>query len=379
MTIETLFTLPLINEAQQNLGYMANPLSILQIITQRRLSGAERICLSLSADLQKRGHRVLLLCKPDGGMPDEAKRLGIAVQTPLIYGKLNLVAPFTIAKIARDFRADVIHTHLSTASLWGSLAGKLTQIPTLTHVHAMNTWFYYRFSTLSATCSDGVKQNIVRQGAPSEHVRVVYNGIPTTRLNGVASADDARRMLGLSREQPVIVCVAHLSKKKGQEVLIKAVALLKNRFPDLVCLLVGEGEQYNELQQQASQLGISKQVRLLGFRQDAMSVMNSADVVILPSIAKEGLGLVLVEAALLEKPTIGSNLPGIDEAIQDGVTGLLAPPCNAEALAGKLVLLLDNATLRQQMGIAGQKRAQQVFSQSAMVDSFEAIYRELLT
>lgn len=357
---------------------MANPLSILQIITQRRFSGAERICLSLSADLKKRGHRVLLLCKPEGGMPDEAKRLGISVQTPLISGKLNLVAPFTIAKIASDFGADVIHTHLSTASLWGSLAGKLAQIPTLTHVHAMNTWFYYRFSTLSATCSAGVKENIVRQGASPERVRIVYNGIPATRLDGVASADEARRMLELSSEQPVVACVAHLSQKKGQVFLIQAVALLKDRFPNLVCLLAGEGDQYNELQKQARQLGISKQVRLLGFRQDVMSVMNSADVVVLPSIAKEGLGLVLVEAALLQKPTIGSNLPGIDEAVQDGVTGLLVPPCNAEALADKLAFLLDNATLRRQMGIAGQKRAQLEFSQSAMVDSFEAIYKELI-
>ena len=120
---------------------MFTPLSILQVITQRRFSGAERVCLSLCADLQQRGHRVLLLCKPDGGLPAEAARLGIEARTPAISGKLNLAAPCRIARIAREFGADVIHTHLSSASLWGGLAGRLTGIPTVGHVHALNTWF----------------------------------------------------------------------------------------------------------------------------------------------------------------------------------------------------------------------------------------------
>ncbi len=353
-------------------------LSILQIITQRRFSGAERVCLSLCADLQQRGHRVLLLCKPDGGLPDEATQRGIPVQTPAISGKLNLAAPFTIARIARQFGADLIHTHLSSASLWGGLAGRLAGMPTLGHVHALNTWFYYRFSTLAATCSAGVKQHVVAQGADPARVRVVYNGIPANRLDGVLSATEARRVLGLAPDQPVVVCVAHLSSKKGQTFLLQAVALLREHFPRLVCLLAGEGEMLEALQRQAIELGIADQVRLLGFRPDVMSVMQAADVVVLPSIAKEGLGLVLVEAALLEKPSIGSNAPGIDEAIQDGVTGLLVPPGNATALAEQLARLLDNVDLRRQMGQAGRTRALQMFTQEAMVDQFEVIYRELV-
>jgi glycosyltransferase involved in cell wall biosynthesis len=354
------------------------PLSILQIITQRRFSGAERVCLSLCADLQQRGHRVLLLCKPDGGLPDEARKLGLTVQTPAISGKLNLAAPFAIARIARQFGADVIHTHLSSASLWGGLAGRLAGVPTLGHVHALNTWFYYRFSTLAATCSGGVKQHVVAQGADPEKVRVVYNGIPANRLDDVLSSAEARQMLGLAPDQPVVACVAHLSPKKGQAFLLKAVALLRDCFPDLVCLLAGEGEMAEQLQQQAAELGIADCVRLLGFRRDVMSVMQAADVVVLPSIAKEGLGLVLVEAALLQKPTIGSNAPGIDEAVQDGVTGLLVPPGDATALADQLALLLGDVRLRTSMGAAGRERALQMFTQEAMVGQFEAIYRELV-
>lgn len=353
------------------------PLAILQIITQRRFSGAERICLSLCADLHQRGHRVLLLCKPDGGLPEEARKLGLTALTPAISGKLNLAAPFRIARIASEFGADVIHTHLSTASLWGGLAGRLTGIPTLGHVHALNTWHYYRFSTLAATCSGGVRQHVLAQGADPAKVRVVYNGIPDDRLDGVLPQAEARRMLGLDAHQQVVVCVAHLSPKKGQLYLLQAVALLRARFPQLVCLLAGEGEQREELQRAAQRLGIADRVRLLGFRRDVISVMNAADLVVLPSVAKEGLGLVLVEAALLEKATVGSNAPGIDEALQDGVSGLLAPPGDPSGLAERLERLLRDEPLRRQMGHAGRERALQVFSQQAMVDGFEALYAEL--
>jgi glycosyltransferase involved in cell wall biosynthesis len=222
-----------------------------------------------------------------------------------------------------------------------------------------------------------VKQHVVAQGADPAKVRVVYNGIPANRLDGVLSSAEARQMLGLAPDQPVVACVAHLSPKKGQIFLLQAVALLRERFPDLICLLAGEGEMAEQLQLQAVELGIKEQVRLLGFRRDVMSVMQASDVVVLPSIAKEGLGLVLVEAALLEKPAIGSNAPGIDEAVLDGVTGLLVPPGDAAALADSLAVLLDDAALRSQMGQAGRKRALQMFTQEAMVDQFEAIYREL--
>ena len=356
---------------------MSAQLSILQIITQRRFSGAERVCLSLCADLQQRGHRVLLLCKPEGGLPAEAARLGIEARTPAISGKLNLAAPFRIARIARDFGADLIHTHLSTASLWGGLAGRLTGIPTVGHVHALNTWFYYRFSSMAVTCSAGVRRHIVQQGAPADRVRVVYNGIPAARLDGTLSIRDARQVLGLNMSQQVVACVAHLSPKKGQTYLLQAVALLRDRFPDLVCLLAGEGEMRAALQREAEELGIAARVHLLGFRPDVISVMNAADLVVLPSVAKEGLGLVLVEAALLEKPTVGSDAPGIDEAVQDGVTGLVAPPGDAAALAEQLTVLLRDEGLRIRMGRAGRQRALRMFSQSAMVDGCEALYREL--
>ena len=355
------------------------PLAILQVITQRRFSGAERICLAICEELQNRGHQVRLICKPNGDMSAIASAMGIEASTPHISGKLNLLAPFRIAAIARQMKADIIHTHLSTAGLWGSMAGRMAGIPVVAHVHAMNSKQCYTGAKRIITCSRGVMQHLVGQGVLSETIRVAYNGIDMRRFENIPASEQVRAALGLPGNVPVIGCVAHLSPKKGQEYLLRAVALLKGKYPDLHCLLVGEGDMTTELKELAASLGINERVHLLGFRPDAVAIMGAMDILILPSIAKEGLGLALVEAALLEKATIASNAPGIDEALEDGVSGFLVPPGNAEALAGLIEQLLEDPQLRRQMGAAGRKRALETFTIPAMTDSIEAVYRELVT
>jgi len=357
---------------------MGRPLSILQVITQRRYSGAERICLALCEELQRRGHRVTLLCKPNGNMPEIARAAGIDARTPAISGKLNLLAPRRIATVAREVQADIIHTHLSTAGLWGSLAGRLAGIPTVAHVHAMNSKGCYQFADRIVTCSIGVKNHLLTQGIREQAVRVAYNGIDLRRFEGLPDPGRVRAELGIPAEAPIVVCVAHLSPKKGQEFLIRAVALLSERWPELRCLLVGEGAMGEQLRGIAAELGVGERIYLLGFRPDATAIVNAAEVAVLPSVAKEGLGLVLVEAALLEKPTVASDAPGIDEALQDGISGLLVPPGDPQRLAEALNRLLGDAELRRRMGQAGRQRALEVFTIPAMTEAVEAVYRELL-
>jgi glycosyltransferase involved in cell wall biosynthesis len=357
---------------------MHHPLTILQVITQRRYSGAERICLAICEELQRRGHRVMLLCKQNGTMPEIARAAGIETRTPAISGKLNLLSPVRIAAIAREIKADIIHTHLSTAGLWGSLAGRLCGVPVAAHVHAMNSRFCYQFADRIITCSSGVRQHLVSQGVAAGMVRVAYNGIDLRRFDDVPGSDLMRRSLGVPLTAPLIGCVAHLSAKKGQEFLVRAVALLRDRWPELHCLLVGEGEMADELGNLAVSLGIGARIHILGFRSDAVALMNAMDLVVLPSIAKEGLGLVLVEAALLEKATVASNAPGIDEALLDGISGVLVPPGNPEQLAEALDRLLADEELRTRMGTAGRKRALETFTIPAMTTVVENVYRELL-
>ena len=355
-----------------------NRLSIVQVISQARFSGAEHVCLNLSLELQRRGHRVLLLCKDTGGFPEEARKRGLDVRTPSISGKLNFAAPLAIGSLARRFGADLIHSHLSSAALWGSLAGRLFGIPTIGHIHALNTYFYYRFSHFNLTCSDGVRRAMLSRGAEPARIRVVYNGIDPGRLLDLTPPQQLLDELNIDAGARVIACVGHLTARKGQIHLLRAMARLSHDWPQLHCLLVGVGNLRDMLREQARQLGIGDRVHFLGFRRDAVSLMNCAEIVVLPSISKEGLGLALIEAELLGKPTIGSDAPGIDEVIEDEVAGLLVPPADDAALAGALHRLLADSALRQRLGAAGRERAGTRFTVEAMTDACETAYAEVL-
>ncbi len=354
------------------------PLTVLTVITPSRYSGAERIAVYLAHGLQRRGHRVVFACKNNRELLNALEARGVEAHALPISGKGNLVAPFLLAWFAEWVGADVIHTHLSTASLWGAVAGKLAGIPTIASVHALNAKTCYVYSDMLATCSEGVREHMMKQGIPGDRIEVMYNGLNPEQFEGLPPGDIVRDELGLPHDVPVIGEVAHLSPRKGHTHLLDALPILLRRWPNLVCLMVGEGEDREVLTEQVAQLGLEDHVRFMGYRPDARKIMKAMDVVVLPSVAIEGFGIVLIEAGFLGKPVVGSDSPGIREALVDGSTGLLAPPGDAEALAETIGTILQDPALATAMGLRGRERARRMFTLEHMVGRAEELYRQLL-
>ena len=353
-------------------------LNIVQVISQRRLLGAERLCLMLSDSLQRRGHRVVLLCKNEPVMLREAERRGLDTRTPGISGKLNPFVAQHILRVAREIDADVIHTHLSTASLWGGVAGRIAHIPVLSHVQAMNTKTCFMFANQMVACSEGVRNHIISQNIHPERIKTIYNGIERDRFVDLKNRARMREDLGIPENVPAVACVAHLADKKGQATLVNAVALLKGKWPEIRCCLVGDGENMALLKKLTMDLGIENNVLFLGYRMDSVSIMNAMDIFILPSLGKEGMALVLLEAALLGLPSVCSNIPGNDEVVIDGTTGLLFTPGNESELAQKIDTILSDVPLRNLMAITARERSEHLFTIDAMTDQIESLYREMI-
>ncbi len=352
-------------------------LTILQIITPKRYSGAERSMTYLSEALVARGHRVVVACKYNELMLQELHKRGVEAHVLPIRGKLNLAAPFVIAKFARRIGAEVIHTHLSTAGLWGSLGAKIAGVPCVGHVHWLNHKHCYVFADRWATCSYGVRKHLIAQGIPGERIEVVYNGLDERQFAWPADGSAAREKLGLRPDQPVIGVVAHLSAHKGHAYLVQAMSRLVDRFDDICCLLIGEGKNEARLRTMVSQLGLDRHVRFLGYRHDAVELIKALDVAVLPSL-QEGLGIVLIEAGFLGKPAVASNIDGINEVIVDGETGVLVPPGDADALAVAIDALLEDADWAQQLGRQARARMEQIFTLDAMAERAEAVYYEVI-
>jgi glycosyltransferase involved in cell wall biosynthesis len=154
--------------------------------------------------------------------------------------------------------------------------------------------------------------------------------------------------------------------RKGQEVLVKAAALLRNRFPDIRYMVVGTAapgskDHLDRLKELIRTNGLGDQFFFTGDVSDTRNVYAALDITVVPSIQAEPFGLVVMESMALGTPVVGSRCGGITEQVVDGETGLLFAPGDEQALAESLACLLEDDQLRRSMGRAGQARARQVF------------------
>ena len=316
--------------------------------------------------------------KPTASFIEALEAAGVPHIAAPIASKFNFKCPWRIADIAREVQADVIHTHLSTASLWGSYAGWICRTPVVAHMHALNTTIWYRFASRVATVADAVNQHAISSGIRPERAAVVYNAVDVGSPPDASESAGVRESIGVPTDTPLIAVAAHLSFKKGHHVLLQALAKLRSSGRDFHCACMGEGRDRAALEAQATQLGLAEHVHFLGFRDDCRQVVGAADVVALASISGEGLPLCLLEAAALGKPIVASRLSGIPEIVVDGETGYAVEVGDVDALADRLGELMSDAGLRARMGAAALKLADERFSVAAQADAVEALYRDAL-
>jgi glycosyltransferase involved in cell wall biosynthesis len=144
---------------------------------------------------------------------------------------------------------------------------------------------------------------------------------------------------------------------------------------DAQLVIFGEGELRASLEQQIRELDLQKHVVLAGFRDDVLSLTKSADLFVMSSVT-EGLGSTVLDAMAMGLAVVGTRAGGIPEAVEDGVTGVLVPPGQADALAEALVRVLGDPALRQRLGAAGQARVRAEFDVDHLVDGTLAVYRQ---
>ena len=211
------------------------------------------------------------------------------------------------------------------------------------------------------------------QGIRPEKVDVLYNAVAVDEIKPARDPVAVRGDLGADRDTPVVGAFGHLSEKKGYRELFAAIPNVLSFIPTAQFWIVGQGGMRDQLEQMASVGGYLKQIRFTGFRRDVADVMNAVDVMALPS-HREPFGLVYVEAALLEKPTVGCRAGGAPESIADGETGLLVPVGDPAGIAEAIVSLLEDRDLAQRMGQAGRSRALDLFSWPTFVTRLESAY-----
>ena len=296
-----------------------------------------------------------------------------------IGGKANVLAAHRMRSAARRFHADLLHSHLSSASWWCGWLEQLGGPPSIGHVHGFTSALWHRRQSHLIACSAAVKEDLIEKGIPAERISVMHYPVDPSDLRATRSSAEVRAELGASKDTPVVGTFAHLSPKKGYRELIRAAELVLNCMPTAQFWCFGEGPLRPELEQTARELGIADRFKLLGFRRDVLDLMQAIDVMCLPS-HREPFGLVYVEAALAGKPVIACDAGGAPEIVSHGETGLLVPPPpdNITAIADALFTLLDNGKLATAMGRQGRELALDRFGWPGYLKRLRELYDSVL-
>lgn len=207
----------------------------------------------------------------------------------------------------------------------------------------------------------------------SDNLRVecVLNGISALRLQEPDISKTEEIKAKYATKSGLLLCLARLDLDKGQDTLLHALTHVQSVRPDVQLLIVGEGPRKNELMKLRNQLNLQQKVHFLGkVDQDCLpNYFAACDVFVLPSKSEkrwEGFGLVYSEANYYGKPVVGGNEGGVPEAIEDHVTGLIVKPRDPLSIAEAIVMLLNDASLRRDLGKNGKRKVTSYFNNVRM-------------
>ncbi len=359
------------------------------VIWSLGLGGAEQVVIRLAAGLDRRRFTPVICCMNEPGpFASQATSQGIEVialhKRPGI--DLKMLRQLTQLMKARDVR--IVHAHLWGASFWGRLAARMSGVPIIiVHEHGMQPWR----GGLHFLCDRWLAGRTNRALFASAQVMRTYqektgiNPATCTMIpNGVAltvpdaNRETLRQQRGWALDERVIISVGRLSPEKGYEDLLKAFALLAPRTPNVRLVLVGDGAQRAALQTLQAQLGLNGRVTFAGQQQDVAGWLAAADLYVQPS-RREGLPLAVLEAMAAGVPVVATDVGDLAQVIMDGRNGYLVPAQQPEALAEKLVTLVQQLDRQQAVIDAAKALVRERYSDAHMVQAVERVYEEELT
>jgi glycosyltransferase involved in cell wall biosynthesis len=362
-------------------------LRILQVCSADTFGGGERHVMDLSQWLAARGHVVHLAVRPQSAIAaainseSQIKKHELALR-----GVVDLFSLRQLINILRKERIDILHAHLARDYPLCGLAAKLSDVGfylTRHHYNPLGGGFLYGWSISGARNLIAVSESVGRGLMKSfpqlaDRVRVIPNWVDPAMI-AVEERRVARARLGASRKL-VAAVPGQLTPLKRQDLFLRAAAKLLGESPDcdLDLFVIGgqapKDRAYAEhLRQLAEELGLAGRVHFSGHLSELSRLYSAFDVVVVPS-QNEAFSLVLVEAMAAKCAVIASRVGGMAEIVSDGVTGMLVPPDDVDALCLKMRNLIGDYQLRQRLGEAAAREVRARFARDRVLPQIEELY-----
>jgi len=367
------------------------PIKILHVISKLPVGGVENLLLTVLRNCDRERFVPLVCSLSDRGeIGAEIEELGFKV---VCLNKLKHRLDWTIVQdIYRCIKQNdikVVFSYQYHANLYGRIAAHLARVPCIIasvhNVYTIDKKIHRRiinkylagWTDRIVAVSKAVKDDVLKyDGVPATKVEIIYNGVDLSKFldtDGSAIRNEFR----ISPDTPVIGTVGRLTLQKGQRYLLEAVSQIREKFPQLQLLVVGDGPLKNELRDYAETLGIQKSVIFTGSRRDVPSLLAAMDIFVLPSLW-EGLSISLIESMAAGKSVITTDIAPIREVVNTDKVGILVPPENSSTLAEAIELLLKNKDWAERLGMAARERVFSTFNIETTIRRYTDIFEEIL-
>ncbi len=313
--------------------------------------------------------------------------------SPLLF----LFGTLAAWRVARRERPDIIHAHwVLPNGFIGAIVSRLTRIPLVISLPGSDVlmagknrifnWmarFAWRTASLITTNSTDLRDEAIRLGAPAEKFDLIVYGVNANEF--VPCADGTRELrqsLHLAADDVIVLAVGRMVYKKGFDVLIRAMELLRTSHPHIKAVLIGDGDLKDEWQSLAQSLGVADRVLFVGRvpHDEIARYYNLCDMLAMPAVTHpaDGLNVCVVDAMACAKPIVASRAAGNPLVVADGLNGFRVDENRPDQLAHAIARLADSPGLRAQMGAASRRRIVAEFDWPHLAQRYLDHFRQIV-
>ena len=331
---------------------------VLQVMAGAPHGGAETCFVDTVLALHRAGFEQKVVIRRDAARTALLKRGGVeAIELPFGPRWIDLKTRSSLRRITDSFKPDI-------AMAWMKRAASFLRRGDHVGVGWLGGFYdlkYYRHCDHLAAMSPDMRDHVVREGWPADRAHILRAYAPGGEGHRIARDD-----------RPLLLALGRLHEAKAFDVLIDAVAAV----PEVQLWIAGEGELRGALESQIARLGLGDRVRLLGWRNDRLDLLATADLCVFPS-RYEPFGIVSIEAWAAGVPLVATRSAGPGALIEDGSDGLLVPIDDAPALTAAIRRVFGDADLKARLVANGRRRYEAEFTEAAVVASYKALFERI--
>jgi glycosyltransferase involved in cell wall biosynthesis len=369
-------------------------MKILHLISSSGILGAERVLLELAEHSKRAGLKVTIGVfensqNPNMELANYGKEQGFDVQVFPCNGRFDKKTIRMIKDYIDKAGVQILHSHnyKSNFYAWRALSNNNIRWVVTKHgrrygpkllLYNFLDGFIVRHADRVIAVSKEIGRKARLAGIAQEKILLIENGLNLERFTTNTSPEAIKESLGIKKEALVVGTIGALTKEKGHQYLLRAALKVIRICPEAIFLLVGDGIERPSLEKTASSLGIKDSVIFAGMRKDVPEILSILNAFVLPSL-NEGLPMALLEAQGAQIPVVATRVGAIPDVLQNGVTGILIPPKDPQAIAEAIIMILSDKKLASGIAKKGFERVRDNFSSEKMASKYLSIYRELLS